>query len=397
MFGMTAALGDEWPCEGTLLTFPDPELNERAKSATAAAYTVDGPLTTGQTLTFTVTEELDGAAEFTLAYVPDWTTDYQALLNSSSASFAYHLYMPGKYRIFIRSRTGSVIGYTRVITVTGNDLLAAKVSELAAGCTASDDYGKALWVHEYLTQNTYYDIGTAWHGADYLLFEGYGTCQSYSEAYRKLVMALGLSCDIVQSSAMSHEWVNVQVNGSWYPTDVTWDTKASGYPGKGKPSTENDHVYFLISDELMNENHRSYQAAHTCDTVADNYYIHTGDADRWLPTGEALALAQLQAGRTEFVITLPNLKSIDDRVDIKAADVAYLLNGATLRGEHARYIIAAEHVPSSYGYKSPEIRITVQQVIPITGDDTPVLLLALLGLGACAALLFLRRTGRRRS
>ena len=41
------------------------------------------------------------------------------------------------------------------------------------------DYEKALWFHDWLTVNTYYDSTTTYHGADYLLLNGWGVCQSY--------------------------------------------------------------------------------------------------------------------------------------------------------------------------------------------------------------------------
>lgn len=308
---------------------------------------------TGNNVTFTITEPFTGAAEYTLAYVPDWTTNYQSLYNSPSVSFSYHLSMPGKYRVFVRDASGTVLGYTRVLTVTGDDLVAQRVRELISGCTAADDYGKALWAHEWITLNTYYDSTLCWHGADYLLFEGYGVCQSYSELYRKMVIAMGLPCEIVQSSYMGHEWVNVQVKGTWYAADPTWDTLSIAPAGSGSPAAVNDHEYFLVAEEILSYDHSRFQADHFCPSMKDNYYVHTGDADRWLPYAQAEALRLLEGGERSFTITMPTVKGVDNRIDIKAADAAVLLDGSTLQGKRAQYVLTAEHVPSSLRYQSP--------------------------------------------
>ena len=154
---------------------------------------------------------------------------------------------------------------------------------------------------------------------------------------------------------MGHEWNEVQLDGVWYEVDVTWDT--SGYEpyGQGTPSSEKDHTYFLISDEIMSCDHYGQALFYACDSMAGNYYIMEGYADAWAEAMRSVVTAAAVPGETNRVGvrdvddlgTLP--EHTDERPDIVAADVAELLNGSessVIRG--IIYSMTVAHVPDEW-------------------------------------------------
>ncbi len=123
---------------------------------------------------------------------------------------------------------------------------------------------KVLAIHDYIVRICNYDeenfeAGTipeesysAW-GA---LVNGKAVCQGYSEAFNMLMNELGIESCVVSSSTISHGWNMVNIDGTWFHVDCTWDDPLI-YKGVGihldmeDPYDEGygDHENFLKSDE----------------------------------------------------------------------------------------------------------------------------------------------------
>ena len=227
------------PTGGSIQMAPPEESEGLVSKDTFRHVTVEGDLTTGSDVTFTVKGAKEGVTyEMMLGIEVDWTYYFQCVYYTGEGptSFTYHFSMPGTYLITVYS-SDLAYGFSDCFEVTGEDLAAQKVSQIVAQCTGTTDYEKALWLHDWLMTNTYYDATLTYHGADYLLLNGWGVCQSYSEAYRKLCRAAGVPCEIVTASGMGHEWNEIQIGGAWYEVDVTWDTSGYASYGQGKPSS----------------------------------------------------------------------------------------------------------------------------------------------------------------
>lgn len=109
---------------------------------------------------------------------------------------------------------------------------------------------KAKALHDYLCRTTVYDMGYEGgafmtpHFASNLIFEGHGVCDGYASAYKILLNAAGIECDIIwgYGSKYGHAWNQAKIDGQWYNFDVCWDDTA--YNGRicydffGKSSAE---------------------------------------------------------------------------------------------------------------------------------------------------------------
>ena len=134
--------------------------------------------------------------------------------------------------------------------------------DAALGASASD-YDKALWLHDWLTDNAYYDTtysAADTHDAEGVLLQGTGVCDSYSKAYVLLLAKVGIESKRVTGSSTnpatgqpeSHAWNLVKINGSWTHVDVTWDDPAgAAFPYSG----EENHMYFGMSTDLISRDH----------------------------------------------------------------------------------------------------------------------------------------------
>lgn len=135
--------------------------------------------------------------------------------------------------------------------------LTEKVNAIVAEATSAagnDVWAKALYLHDWLTANAYYDNAYEYYGADGVLLRGYGVCDSYSKAYLLLCQAAGIPVSRVTGTAGGpHAWNAIEIGGEWYYVDATWDDPnmhdtepVSGYE---------NHNYFCLNDEIISWDH----------------------------------------------------------------------------------------------------------------------------------------------
>lgn len=128
----------------------------------------------------------------------------------------------------------------------------------------SRDYDKVSGIYQYVTSNIKYDHYMAsLSGMDrvnYLQVVPYpseinfaltyqkGVCFDYTLLFKELCCAFGLDCYYIDGTAGGglHAWNIVEVDGTYYQADTTWDA--------GKSPEQ--YRYFLISDRTMQRDHR---------------------------------------------------------------------------------------------------------------------------------------------
>lgn len=119
--------------------------------------------------------------------------------------------------------------------------------------TAMTDVEKLKFVNDYIVQHTAYSEATAAsaHSAYAILFEGKGVCQGYALLAYKLLTELGLEALYVTGEVYTggHAWNLVQLDGSWYHLDTTWNDPL---PDRGNGVS---YDYFLISDSQIGKDH----------------------------------------------------------------------------------------------------------------------------------------------
>lgn len=140
-----------------------------------------------------------------------------------------------------------------------------KVDELLGSLLTDqmDGYEKIKTIHDYIVNNTKYDVerneenSSAYNSftAYGPLFEGYATCNGYTDLMAIFLTRLGYDNFKVATtpeemvySTTGHIWNAVFFEGSWLHIDLTWDDPVS--------SDNRDylfHTYFLVTTEAMHE------------------------------------------------------------------------------------------------------------------------------------------------
>lgn len=108
-------------------------------------------------------------------------------------------------------------------TTREQNTLQSEVINNAIMSFTGTDYDKVLAAHEYLRSHVGYV-----EGEDYLLHTAYGAlvnkeavCEGYAKAYKLLLNAMDIPCQVVINE--DHAWNEVYLNGNWYVVDVTND------------------------------------------------------------------------------------------------------------------------------------------------------------------------------
>lgn len=117
------------------------------------------------------------------------------------------------------------------------------------------DYDKVKTIHDYIINNTKYDVTRNLTGDSKYssynaygpLFEGYATCNGYTDLMAIFLEKLDIpnykiatTADEISYSATGHIWNALKIDGEWLHLDLTWDDPVS--------NDGNDylfHTYFL--------------------------------------------------------------------------------------------------------------------------------------------------------
>ena len=103
----------------------------------------------------------------------------------------------------------------------------AAVNSAAAQANGlATNFDKVKAVHDYMITN--FDFGADGLTAYSLATSGKGNCTAYSGFFKAAMDKLGIPCKIAWSEDMCHEWNLVQIDGSWYHADITWDDPIGG-------------------------------------------------------------------------------------------------------------------------------------------------------------------------
>jgi len=137
------------------------------------------------------------------------------------------------------------------------------------------DREKALALHNWIINNTYYDINM-WYGTAYdVLITGCSVCSGYAEAYSLLLTKAGIPNKYLVGETYggldswvvlpweeeddgwdSHAWNLVRINGQWYHVDTTWDDPVVASNPFAKKSGQERTTYFMLTDSQIRKDHR---------------------------------------------------------------------------------------------------------------------------------------------
>ncbi len=159
--------------------------------------------------------------------------------------------------------------------------LEVKVEEIISLIPAGTRYyEKALFVHDYIVDNTYYDksYSPTSKSAYSCLVLGKATCLGYSEAFQLLMKKLSIPCHMVTGSGQGsgHAWNYILIGSDYYYADITWDDPTYTDPTKAPKGRSYD--YFLITTEelLLTHTLDEDQILPNCTQTKYNYFVYNG-------------------------------------------------------------------------------------------------------------------------
>lgn len=229
------------------------------------------------------------------------------------------------------------------------------VKSAVAECNSKTDgseYAKALWLHDWLLEQLEYDKTLKWSSAESALTRELGTCQSYESAYAKLLTAAGIENSETRDTYDGHTWNAMKLDGQWYQTDCTWDDSSDNWY-----SFDQRHLYFGLTDELMAIAHPGHSKIYTTDTyktrstsLADNYFVRAGDAEKWAKAYADRIQKNLDAGKTEFKIAADNSSYPPSISGIQNGITAYAINQMTWTTDKAAVTLNATGSAKSFTF-----------------------------------------------
>jgi len=254
---------------------------------------------------------VDGVKEY--IFDPSRLPGYQ-----SSNQFSYTFYASGKYeaRFYVLEKleNGTAQFYHRTIEFTINDPNYPTIETvadnivaqcLAAGCTT--DYEKALWLHDYIVDNSVYDNTYVHCGAEGALVRGLGICEAFHRGYTMLLKRVGIEYGRIENrNKLYHVWTAVKLDGDWYQVDVTWDNKNAN---SGLTPYEN-HLYFAVNTDIMDgrssPNTLVGEGGGFSTALKDNYFIQSGHVHEYSDVYRPIIQSHLDSRETSFTIPVTN-------------------------------------------------------------------------------------------
>ncbi len=148
------------------------------------------------------------------------------------------------------------LGVSYVATYEEEQQVDRRVDEILATIVDSGMgvEAKEKAIHDWIVANVEYDLSFVERSAYAALFRGATVCQGYALLMHKMLEEVGISSRIVRSEAMSHAWNMVNLCGTWYHVDATWDDPVPDVPGR----ILYDH--FNLSDAEIGSTHFGWKA-----------------------------------------------------------------------------------------------------------------------------------------
>ena len=279
----------------------------------------------------------------------------------ASNDYTFTMTATGTYnfRFYVMDKTAGVT-YLRVnfnISVSDDKYPSVDsiVRSAVAECNSKTDgseYAKALWLHDWLLDQLEYDKTLKWSSAESALTRELGTCQSYESAYAKLLTAAGIENSETRDTYDGHTWNAMKLDGQWYQTDCTWDDSSDNWY-----SFDQRHLYFGLTDELMAIAHPGHSKIYTTDdyktrstSLADNYFVRAGDAEKWAKAYSDRIQKNLDAGKTEFEIAADNASYPPSISGIQNGIIAYAINQMTWTTDKAAVTLNATGSANSFTF-----------------------------------------------
>ena len=308
--------------------------------------------------------------------------------------FEEALYTPGNYRLsfLVAEYTANADGTKTLgdmqrfqinFTVAESDnfkSIETVVAEVVAQCeqecasskgTSSYDYDRALWLNDWLVENTKYDSSLMYCSAEGVFNRGLGTCEGYHEAYAMLLNKAGIETRRVDDFGDAHVWTGIKLNGNWYNVDTTWND--AGYT---MPDLDLQRLYFALPSGIIQKVHPKWdgqysikypdRATFDANSFADNYFIHSGEIAQYVSpytaeSGSYSVKSKLASKVTSFDLPVEKSSWPDNYKNVIYSLVAYQL-GTQNWGDGIKvnvgYSDGSLHFQATYDGSTPSVSLT---------------------------------------
>lgn len=300
--------------------------------------------------------------------------------------FEEALYTPGKYRLsfLVAESLSNPQRFQINFTVSESDnfkSIETVVTEVVAQCeqecasskgTSSYDYDRALWLNDWLVENTKYDSSLTYCSAEGVFNRGLGTCEGYHEAYTMLLNKAGIETRRVDDFGDAHVWTGIKLNGNWYNVDTTWNDTGD--------YTRNDldlqRLYFALPSGIIQKVHPKWdgqysiqypdRATFDANSFVDNYFIHSGEIAQYVSpytaeSGSYSVKSKLASKVTSFDLPVEKSSWPDNYKNVIYSLVAYQL-GTQNWGDGIKvnvgYSDGSLHFQATYDGSIPSVSLT---------------------------------------
>ena len=262
-----------------------------------------------------------------LNYTEECSSHDYTFTMMASGTYNFRFYVMDKAANMNYLRTNTFIQVSSPNYPSVNSIVQSAVAQCNAE-TDGSDYAKALWLHDWLLNKLDYDKSLKWSSAESALTRGLGTCQSYESAYSKLLTAAGIENAETRDTYDGHTWNAFKINGEWYQVDCTWDDSNDDWY-----NFDERRLYFGLTDELMSLAHPGHAKIYTAagyatrsTSLANNYFVKSGEAAKWVASYKDRIQENLNAGKTQFSITADNAAYPPSIYGIQNGIIAYVMN-----------------------------------------------------------------------
>lgn len=167
------------------------------------------------------------------------SADWQTIVEYDIARDAFKGSNVQAYKYIWRERDGKV--YTHYKFDYGSGKLALFIADMKMNDMAEDiknltDYDKVKALHDYLVLQCEYTGGFA--SIYDALFNGKTICVGYAGTFFRVLSKAGVP--VTYECGIDHAWNTVQIDGTWYNVDVTWDDRGGN---------QVSYDYFLKNDK----------------------------------------------------------------------------------------------------------------------------------------------------
>jgi len=309
--------------------------------------------------------------------------------------FEEALYTPGNYRLsfLVAEYTANADGTKTLgdmqrfqinFTVAESDnfkSIETIVAEVVAQCeqecanskgTSSYDYDRALWLNDWLVENTKYDSSLMYCSAEGVFNRGLGTCEGYHEAYAMLLNKAGIETRRVDDFGDAHVWTGIKLNGNWYNVDTTWNDTGD----YTRSDLDLQRLYFALPSGIIQKVHPKWdgqysikypdRATFDANSFADNYFIHSGEIAQYVSpytaeSGSYSVKSKLASKVTSFDLPVEKSSWPDNYKNVIYSLVAYQL-GTQNWGDGIKvnvgYSDGSLHFQATYDGSTPSVSLT---------------------------------------